>query len=92
VRLNGATKKTPHDEWDFAGVNQMVLTDQPVKGKMTPLLTHIDRNGIMYTLNRDTGALILADKVDPAVNVFKKSGLKNWFTSARSRVLNTYGP
>jgi methanol dehydrogenase (cytochrome c) subunit 1 len=69
-------QKTPHDEWDFAGVNQMVLTDQPVNGKMTPLLTHIDRNGIMYTLNRDTGSLILASKVDPAVNVFKKVDLK----------------
>ncbi len=65
-------QKTPHDEWDFAGVNQMVLTDQPVKGKMTPLLSHIDRNGILYTLNRENGNLIVAEKVDPAVNVFKK--------------------
>lgn len=69
-------QKTPHDEWDFAGVNQMVLTDQPVKGKMTPLLSHIDRNGILYTLNRENGNLIVAEKVDPAVNVFKKVDLK----------------
>ena len=69
-------QKTPHDEWDFAGINQMMLTDQPVGGKTTPLLTHIDRNGILYTLNRETGKLILADKVDPAVNVFKKVDLK----------------
>jgi len=69
-------QKTPHDEWDFAGVNQMVLTDQPVNGKMTPLLTHVDRNGIMYTLNRANGNLVLANKVDPAVNVFKSVDLK----------------
>jgi methanol dehydrogenase (cytochrome c) subunit 1 len=69
-------QKTPHDEWDFAGVNQMVLTDQPVNGKQTPLLSHIDRNGILYTLNRETGGLIVAAKVDPAVNVFKKVDLK----------------
>jgi len=69
-------QKTPHDEWDFAGVNQMMLTDQPVDGKVTPLLTHIDRNGIMYTLNRQTGSLVLASKVDPAVNVFKKVDMK----------------
>jgi methanol dehydrogenase (cytochrome c) subunit 1 len=70
-------QKTPHDEWDFAGVNQMVLTDQPVNGKMTPLLSHIDRNGILYTLNRENGNLIVAEKVDPAVNVFKKVDLKS---------------
>jgi methanol dehydrogenase (cytochrome c) subunit 1 len=69
-------QKTPHDEWDFAGVNQMMLTDQPVDGKMTPLLTHVDRNGFMYTLNRESGKLILASKVDPAVNVFKSVDLK----------------
>ena len=69
-------QKTPHDEWDFAGVNQMVLTDQPVNGKQTPLLSHIDRNGILYTLNRETGGLIVASKVDPAVNVFKRVDLK----------------
>ena len=69
-------QKTPHDEWDFAGVNQMILTDQPVNGKVTPLLTHVDRNGIMYTLNRNTGSIVQAAKVDSAVNVFKKVDLK----------------
>ncbi len=69
-------QKTPHDEWDFAGVNQMILSDHKVDGKVTPLLTHIDRNGIMYTLNRDNGNLVQAAKVDPAVNVFKKVDLK----------------
>ncbi|MCB4812374.1 methanol/ethanol family PQQ-dependent dehydrogenase [Methylovorus menthalis] len=69
-------QKTPHDEWDFAGVNQMILTDQAVNGKSQPLLTHVDRNGIMYTLNRQTGSIVQAAKVDPAVNVFKKVDLK----------------
>ncbi len=59
---------TPHDQWDYDGVNEMILTDQPVDGKPTPLLTHFDRNGFAYTLNRETGALLRAEKYDTAVN------------------------
>ena len=59
---------TPHDEWDFDGINEMILTDQDIGGKSTPLLTHFDRNGLGYTLNRETGELLVAEKFDPAVN------------------------
>ena len=59
---------TPHDEWDYDGVNEMILADIPVKGKMTKALVHFDRNGFGYTLNRETGELLVAEKFDPAVN------------------------
>ena len=59
---------TPHDEWDYDGINEMILTDQKVDGKEQPLLTHFDRNGFGYTLNRETGALLVAEKYDPVVN------------------------
>ncbi len=59
---------TPHDEWDYDGVNEMILADIPVKGEMTKALVHFDRNGFAYTLNRETGALLVAEKYDPAVN------------------------
>ncbi|MCE4224975.1 methanol/ethanol family PQQ-dependent dehydrogenase [Methylobacterium sp. C25] len=59
---------TPHDEWDYDGINEMVLTDQKVDGKERPLLTHFDRNGFGYTLDRSTGELLVAEKFDPAVN------------------------
>ncbi len=59
---------TPHDEWDYDGVNEMILADQEINGKMRHLLVHFDRNGFGYTLDRDTGELILAKKFDPAVN------------------------
>ncbi|MFC7053141.1 lanthanide-dependent methanol dehydrogenase XoxF5 [Hansschlegelia quercus] len=59
---------TPHDEWDYDGINEMILTDQKVDGKDQPLLTHFDRNGFGYTLNRETGALLVAEKYDPVVN------------------------
>jgi len=59
---------TPHDEWDYDGINEMILADIPVKGKMTKALVHFDRNGFGYTLNRETGELLVAEKYDPTVN------------------------
>ncbi len=59
---------TPHDQWDYDGINEMILVDMPVKGKMTKALVHFDRNGFAYTLDRKTGALLVAEKFDPKVN------------------------
>ena len=63
-----AYQMTPYDEWDFDGINEMVLADINVKGKPTKALVHFDRNGFGYTLDRTTGALLVAEKFDPAVN------------------------
>ncbi|HXT09401.1 MAG TPA: lanthanide-dependent methanol dehydrogenase XoxF5 [Roseiarcus sp.] len=59
---------TPHDEWDYDGVNEMILTDQKIDGKERHLLTHFDRNGFGYTLDRTDGELLVAQKFDPKVN------------------------
>jgi lanthanide-dependent methanol dehydrogenase len=59
---------TPHDQWDYDGVNEMVLADLDINGQTVPALVHFDRNGFAYTLNRDTGALLVAQKYDPVVN------------------------
>jgi PQQ-dependent dehydrogenase (methanol/ethanol family) len=59
---------TPYDEWDFDGINEMILADIPVHGKPTKALVHFDRNGYGYTLDRVTGALLVAEKFDPKVN------------------------
>jgi PQQ-dependent dehydrogenase (methanol/ethanol family) len=69
---NGTAKwvyqMTPHDEWDYDGVNEMILSDQSVNGQPRKLLTHFDRNGLGYTLDRASGELIVAEKYDPKVN------------------------
>jgi lanthanide-dependent methanol dehydrogenase len=59
---------TPFDEWDFDGINEMILADINVKGKPTKALVHFDRNGFGYTLDRTNGALLVAEKYDPKVN------------------------
>ena len=59
---------TPHDEWDFDGINEMILADIDVKGTKRKALVHFDRNGFGYTLDRVSGELLVAEKYDPAVN------------------------
>ncbi|MBZ9601277.1 lanthanide-dependent methanol dehydrogenase XoxF5 [Phyllobacterium chamaecytisi] len=60
---------TPHDEWDYDGINEMILADGiEVDGKPRDVLVHFDRNGFAYTLDRATGELLVAKKYDPAVN------------------------
>jgi len=59
---------TPHDEWDFDGVNEMILADQQIGGATRKTLVHFDRNGLAYTMDRDNGELLVAEKYDPKVN------------------------
>jgi lanthanide-dependent methanol dehydrogenase len=63
-----AYQMTPHDEWDYDGINEMILADIKVKGQDRKALVHFDRNGLAYTLDRETGELLVAEKYDPAVN------------------------
>ena len=59
---------TPHDGWDFDGVNGMILFNDHVDGHTIPALAHFDRNGFMFVLNRVTGKPLLVEKYDPSVN------------------------
>ena len=77
---------TPHDEWDYDGINEMVLADINVKGKPTKALVHFDRNGFGYTLNRETGELLVAEKYDPAVNWATHVDMQ----TGRPQVVNQY--
>jgi len=79
---------TPHDEWDFDGVNEMVLLDVNKGGKSIPAVAHFDRNGFGYTLNRVTGELLVAEKFDPQVNWASKVDMK----TGRPLVDKKYSP
>jgi PQQ-dependent dehydrogenase (methanol/ethanol family) len=52
---------TPHDAWDYDGVNENVLFDHGSQ----KLLAHFDRNGFGYTLDRTTGKVIVAKPYGP---------------------------
>ncbi|AXU21131.1 PQQ-dependent dehydrogenase, methanol/ethanol family (plasmid) [Novosphingobium sp. THN1] len=53
---------TPHDGWDFDGVNEFIPFDATVKGKPMKLGAKADRNGYFYVLDRTNGKLISANK------------------------------
>lgn len=90
---------TPYDEWDYDGINENILVDQKIKGKMRKMLVHFDRNGFGYTMDRETGELLVAEKFDPAVNwatgVNLKTGLPDrvakYSTARNGEDVNTTG-
>jgi PQQ-dependent dehydrogenase (methanol/ethanol family) len=82
---------TPHDEWDYDGVNEMILADQNVGGTNRRILVHFDRNGFGYTLDRANGELLVAEKYDPTVNWATKVDMdKNSKTYGRPLVVPQY--
>ncbi|MBX2813788.1 MAG: methanol/ethanol family PQQ-dependent dehydrogenase [Myxococcales bacterium] len=90
---------TPHDEWDYDGVNEMVLADIKVNNKSRKALVHFDRNGFAYVLDRITGELLKADKFDPKVNwstgvnltTGRPTVTKKYSTHANGEDVNTEG-
>jgi alcohol dehydrogenase (cytochrome c) len=51
---------TPHDVWDWDGVNELVLIDLPWQGRTVKALVHADRNGHFYALDRTNGKFLYA--------------------------------
>ncbi|MGB4813317.1 MAG: PQQ-dependent dehydrogenase, methanol/ethanol family [Methylophilaceae bacterium] len=83
---------TPHDEWDYDGINEIILFD---KGGKT-YASHMDRNGFLYTHVASTGTLVAAQKGHPYVNwasdVDLKTGVPNKLASASTHAdYNTKG-
>ena len=69
---------TPHDAWDYDGVNELVFADLPVEGKKTPVLMQANRNGFFYVIERANGKLVSAkpfiDGVNWATGIDLKTG------------------
>ncbi len=67
---------TPHDGWDFDGVNELVSFDYKQNGKTVKAAATADRNGFMYVLNRENGDFIrgfpFVDKISWASGLDKQ--------------------
>ena len=88
---NWVYQMTPHDEWDYDGVNEMILADQNIGGTNRKTLVHFDRNGLGYTLDRTNGELLVAQKFDPVVNWTSGVDMdKNSPTYGRPKVVPQY--
>ncbi len=67
VALDGDTGKivwyyqsTPHDAWDYDGVNELLVADLSIGGQKTPVVLKGDRNGFFYVIDRRDGKLVSA--------------------------------
>jgi len=69
---------TPHDGWDYDGVNELVSFDYKENGKTVKAAATADRNGFMYVLNRENGDFIrgfpFVDKITWAKGLDPKTG------------------
>jgi len=70
---------TPHDAWDYDGVNELVFADLPFDGKRVPVIMQANRNGFFYVLDRANGKLLSAkqfvDGVNWATGIDMKTGM-----------------
>ncbi|HEY0313964.1 MAG TPA: PQQ-dependent dehydrogenase, methanol/ethanol family [Allosphingosinicella sp.] len=54
-------QSSPHDLFDHDDINEQILLDMPIGGRMTPVLVRPGRNGYMYVIDRRTGQVYSAD-------------------------------
>ena len=70
---------TPHDAWDYDGVNELVFADLPFDGKKVPVVMQANRNGFFYVIDRANGKLLSAkqyvDGVNWATGIDMKTGM-----------------
>jgi lanthanide-dependent methanol dehydrogenase len=51
---------SPHDQYDYDGVNENILVDLPINGQMRKTLVRPERNGFVYVMDRTTGEVLSA--------------------------------
>jgi alcohol dehydrogenase (cytochrome c) len=52
----------PHDEEDYDAVNENILLDLPIDGRLRQVLVRPERNGYIYVIDRATGEIVSADE------------------------------
>ena len=56
----------PRDSWDYDSTQQMTLAELEIDGKSRKVLMQAPKNGFLYVIDRETGKLISAEKIDKA--------------------------
>ena len=77
---------TPHDGWDFDGVNELISFDLHKDGKVIKAGAKADRNGYFFVLDRTTGKFISATPFVTKTswaNGFDKNGRPNYVDDNR---------
>jgi len=67
-RLKWYFQFTPHDVYDYDGVQTPVLVDGQYRGLQRKLVVEANRNGFIYVLDRTNGHFLAATRFAPRVN------------------------
>jgi hypothetical protein len=59
---------SPHDLWDYDGVNEQILADIPIGGRTRKVMMRADRDGYVYVIDRTSGEVISADPFVPVTS------------------------
>ena len=82
-QIKWSYQTTPHDGWDYDGVNEFVTFDQDGKR----LGGKADRNGFFYVIDANTGKLVNAfpfvNKITWASSIDLKTGRPNYIDAGR---------
>ena len=84
-----AYQMSPHDLHDYDGVNENLLLDLPLGGRTRKVLVHPDRNGYIYTVDRETGEVIAADPygyINTSAGVDLKTGRIKYLQDKEPRI------
>jgi PQQ-dependent dehydrogenase (methanol/ethanol family) len=63
---------SPHDLYDYDGVNENILLDLPIQGQKRKVLVRPERNGYVYVIDRATGEVLSAT---PFVHITTSKGI-----------------
>jgi lanthanide-dependent methanol dehydrogenase len=56
-----AYQMSPHDVFDYDGVNESLLVDLPIKGQPRKVMLRAERNGFFYVIDRTNGEVLSAE-------------------------------
>ncbi|ACK52290.1 PQQ-dependent dehydrogenase, methanol/ethanol family [Methylocella silvestris BL2] len=83
---------SPHDLYDYDGVNEEILLDMPWKGQPRKVLVHPDRNGYVYVLDRVNGEVLSAEpfqKITSSTGVDLKTGRLQYVAAKQPKLGET---
>jgi PQQ-dependent dehydrogenase (methanol/ethanol family) len=56
---------SPHDLFDYDSVNEIILLDLTIGGRVRKVAVRPERNGFLYVVDRETGEVLSADPYGP---------------------------
>jgi len=70
-KLRWHYQEVPDDIWDYDSAYEVLLMDREIRGRMRKILVHMNKSGLTFVLDRETGEFL---------GVFSVPEVRNWIT------------